>query len=128
MQPTSNQILRELAQDGNPAATATLLNQVLQSHQISVKTSIHQGELKIVLLSESVTDKSVVLFLLRQELNQFVGKSITKVKIHCHKKLSYFIKNRYKEVINYNIWVHEEKFTTSEKTKLIAPKNSYDLF
>lgn len=126
MQPTSNQILRELAQDGNPAATATLLNQVLQYHQITVKTAIYQGELKIVLLSESITDKSVILFLLRQELNQFAGKSITKVKIHCHKRLKYFIRNKYKEVINYNIWIHEEKFANSQKTKLIARKNLFE--
>ncbi len=118
MQPTSNQILRELAQDGNPAAIATLLNQILQSHQIIVKTSIHNGELKIVLLSEAMTDKSIILFLLRKEISQISSKFINKIKIHCHKKLRYFSQNKYKEVINYNLWIHQESISNPEKSNL----------
>ena len=68
MESTSQEILRGIAKDGNPAAIATLLNQVFQPHQVTVKASINENSLKIVLLSEDITDKSTLLFLLKTSI------------------------------------------------------------
>lgn len=71
-----------------------------------------------MLFSEAMTDKSVILFLLRKEISQISSKFINKIKIHCHKKLRYFSQNKYKEVINYNIWIHQENINSTDKSNL----------
>jgi hypothetical protein len=72
MHSTSQEILREIAKDGNPAAIATLLNQLFQPHQVTVKASGSERCLKIDLVSEEITDKSTLLFLLMQEINHLI--------------------------------------------------------
>ncbi len=108
MQSTSQEILKAIAKDGNPAAIATLLNQIFQPHQITVKVSVNGNSLKIVLISEEITDKSTLLFLLMQEINYLSEMPLDKIKVHCHKKVKSFIKDKYLEKKNYNIWIHEQ--------------------
>ncbi len=109
MQSTSREILREIAKQGNPAAIATLLNLVFQPHGVRVKVSINGNVLKIVLVSETITDKSTLRFLLMQELRQISDLPCDEIKVHCHKKISCFFKGEYSEKIEYNVWTEQQK-------------------
>ncbi|MEQ9625985.1 hypothetical protein [Coleofasciculus chthonoplastes] len=86
MESETKRILVDLATQGNPAAIATLLNQAFQPHEISVKVSINHNVLKIVLVSEGITDQTTLISCLTQELYQFKEIPFEKFKLHCHKK------------------------------------------
>ncbi len=107
MQSTSQRILRELAKDGNPAAIATLLNHTLELHQVSVKASIIGDCLKIVLLTQGMTDQHSLVFLIRHEIQQIVDLPCQKLKIHCHYQSKCFTRGQYSDSIYYNIWIYQ---------------------
>ncbi len=107
MPSTSQGILRELAKDGNPAAIATLLNQTLELRQVSAKVSIQGDRLKIVLLSQGMTDQASLIFLLMQEIQQIQDLPCPKIKVHCHLKTQCFINSQYQDSIQYNVWIYQ---------------------
>lgn len=113
MQSTSDVILRELARSGNPAAIATLLNQLFESHDVRVKASVKQDTLKVVLTSQSMTDKSIIIFLLMQAINPLIPLPFRQLKVHFHQTVKYFVNNKTLEKIRYNVWIYEQEMPQS---------------
>ncbi len=118
MQSTSEAILKELAKSGNPAAIATLLNQIFHPHDITVKVSVKETTLKVVLTSQGMTDKSVLIFLLMQAINPITPLPFTKLKVHFHQSVKYFVNNRNCEKIRYNVWVHHQELNQEQASQL----------
>jgi hypothetical protein len=117
MQSTSEAILKELAKSGNPAAIATLLNQVFHPHDITVKVSVKETTLKVVLISQGMTDKSILIFLLMQAINPISPLPFTKLKVHFHQCVKYFVNNRNHEKIRYNVWVHHQELNQDQASQ-----------
>jgi|GEM_PF-5509931 len=111
MESETKRILVELATQGNPAAIATLLNQTFQLHEISVKVSVNLNVLKIVLVSEGITDQPTLISLLTQELYQYKEIPFEKFKLHCHRK------NKRSAETQYNIWIYEQNIPKDDKQK-----------
>ncbi|MEQ9548796.1 MAG: GTPase domain-containing protein [Coleofasciculus sp. G3-WIS-01] len=119
MESETKRILVDLATQGNPAAIATLLNQAFLPHEISVKVSINHNVLKIVLVSEGITDQTTLISCLTQELYQLKEIPFEKFKLHCHKKNKSYTKNQRLAKTQYNIWTYEQnipKNNQQEKT------------
>ena len=114
MESETKRILVELATQGNPAAIATLLNQTFQPHEISVKVSVNHNVLKIVLVSEGITDQTTLVSLLKQELYQFKEIPFEKFKLHCHRQDKRSAKTQ------YNIWIYEEKISKDNQQEKIV--------
>ncbi|MGK7930074.1 MAG: hypothetical protein AB4041_01390 [Microcystaceae cyanobacterium] len=111
MQSTSEAILKELAKSGNPAAIATLLNQVFHPHDITVKVSVKETTLKVVLVSQGMADKSILIFLLMQAINPIIPLPFANLKVHFHQSVKYFVQNKSCEKIRYNVWVHKQELS-----------------
>jgi predicted GTPase len=114
MESEPKRILVELATQGNPAAIATLLNQTFQPHEMSVKVSVNHNVLKIVLVSEGITDQTTLISLLTQELYQFKEIPFEKFKLHCHRK------NKRLAQTQYNIWTYEQKIPKDNNQEKIV--------
>lgn len=114
MESETKRILVELATQGNPAAIATLLNPTFQPHEISVKASVNHNVLKIVLVSEGITDQTTLISLLKQELYQFKEIPFEKFKLHCHRQ------DKRSSKTQYNIWIYEEKISKDNQQEKIV--------
>lgn len=126
MQSTSEAILRELAKSGNPAAIATLLNQVFEPHEIGVSVSVKNEQLKVVLTSQGMTDKSIIVFLLMQGINPLQPLPFTHLKVHFHQKVKYFVNNRNLEKIRYNVWIHQQELAQTNELHQSLTENFPD--
>jgi len=108
-------ILIELAKQMNPAAIATLLNQVFQSHQIKVIVCVDHNCLKISLYTESIIDRDTLIFLVKQEIKALsLHLPIKKLKINCHHKVKSYQGGRYITYTIYNIWQHQENLENGD--------------
>ncbi|MGK7946365.1 MAG: hypothetical protein AB4058_18040 [Microcystaceae cyanobacterium] len=126
MQSTSEAILKELGKSGNPAAIATLLNQVFHPHDINVKVSVKETTLKVVLISQGMTDKSILIFLLMQGINPISPLPFTHLKVHFHQSVNYFVKNENCQKIRYNVWVHCQELNQEKEYKVPLPEFPVD--
>ncbi|HEY9850114.1 MAG TPA: hypothetical protein V6D28_11685 [Leptolyngbyaceae cyanobacterium] len=74
--------LLELAKQGNPKAIATLLNRSLQPKGITVKASLKNDCLQLMLESEQIPDRQELVPFIRKGLTNLQAGSICNVKIY----------------------------------------------
>lgn len=74
--------LLELAKQGNAKAIATLLNRSLQPKGVTVKGSVKDGCLQLMLESEQIPDRQTIVPLIRKGLVSLQTEAITSVKVY----------------------------------------------
>jgi RsiW-degrading membrane proteinase PrsW (M82 family) len=74
--------LIQLAQQGDPAAIARLLNQSLQPRGVTAKVLLRDQRLKILLSSERPLDQKAFVQLVQQQIESWAIESIVAVKVY----------------------------------------------
>lgn len=74
--------LIKLAQQGDPAAIARLLNRSLQPRGVTAKVLLRDQRLKILLSSERPLDQKAFVQLVQQQIESLAIESITAVKVY----------------------------------------------